>query len=629
MNCHTSDSSADGVKKNYAEITQVLWRMGMVKQVRGSRAEGGHLRRSRTGVAVLAACGAFLSMGAHAQSLEAQAAARAASGSAAAPSESTVINLINLLVKRGVLTQANANDLIAEAQTESAQAKAAASRPAVANGATQPGDVAVPYVPQVVRDQIRDQVKQEVVAQAKAENWAQPNTFPDWVSRITINGDVRTRDQFNFFSPRNVTGLTNFAGINSGSPFDINPNTNTALPPTLNTTQNRTNQASIRARLGVTAVVSDQFTAGLQLASGNDDGPVSTTGLLGGGFAKENIWLNQAYIKYTPVPWANVTAGRFENPFFSSDLLFSNDLQFDGIAANFRRMMPGNHGVTLFGTIGAFPIQYSKDGFLADNSGQANGATQWMMGAQFGAEWQINQQNKVKGAIAYYDFMNLKGQLSSPCALFLGATSCSTDNDAPAFMQKGNTLIALRNIVQNPNLPPGETPDPQFFGLAYNYRLFDTKAQWDTEVADRFKLRLDGEFVRNLAFNSNNAFAAASTPVNNFNNAGSSSTVTQADYKSGGNGYMFKATVGQPETINRGDWNFSLTYKYLEPDAVLDAFTDPDFDLGGTNAKGYIVGVQYAVAHNAWLAARYLSAREVYGPPLSIDVLQLELDAKF
>ena len=51
--------------------------------------------------------------------------------------------------------------------------------------------------------------------------------------------------------------------------------------------------------------------------------------------------------------------------------------------------------------------------------------------------------------------------------------------------------------------------------------------------------------------------------------------------------------------------------------------------LGGTNAKGYILGVQYAVAHNAWLAARYLSAREVYGPPLSIDVLQLELDAKF
>ena len=136
--------------------------------------------------------------------------------------------------------------------------------------------------------------------------------------------------------------------------------------------------------------------------------------------------------------------------------------------------------------------------------------------------------------------------------------------------------------------------------------------------------------MHNLAYNQNAAFNAASTPINNFNNAASSaSTVTAADYKSGPNGFMFKATLGQPETVNKGDWNFSLTYKFLEPDAVLDAFTDPDFNLGGTNAKGYIIGAQYAVASNAWLSARYLSAREVYGPPLLIDVLQLELDAKF
>lgn len=149
------------------------------------------------------------------------------------------------------------------------------------------------------------------------------------------------------------------------------------------------------------------------------------------------------------------------------------------------------------------------------------------------------------------------------------------------------------------------------------------------QVTDRFKVRLDGEYVRNLAYNANRAFNSPSTPVNNFNNASSSGTVTQSDYQSGPTGYMFKATVGEPDTVEAGQWNFSVTYKYLEPDAVLDAFTDPDFDLGGTNAKGYILGVQYAVAKNAWLQARYLSAREVYGPPLSIDVLQLEMNARF
>jgi hypothetical protein len=602
--------------------------MDMARGRRSAAGQGGRLRRTRVRFAVLGALGMTLAGGAHAQSLEAQAAA-----GTAPPTESTVINLINLLVKQGVLTKASAAGLIAQAQAEAAQAKAAsAAAPhaaaAVVNAPTQPGDVAVPYVPQVVRDQIRDQVKQEVVAQAKAENWAQPNTFPDWVSRITISGDVRVRDEGEFFSPRNETGVTNFAAINSGTPYDVNPNTNTSIPPQLNTTQDR-NEASVRARLGVTAVLSDQLSTGVQLASGDTDGPSSTTTLLGNDFGKQNIWLNQAWIKYQPTSWLNVTAGRFDNPFFSSDLLFSRDLEFDGIATSFRHLMPGTDNVTLFGTAGAFPIQYSSDGFVGENADSSSSNTKWMLGAQLGAEWKIDDQNKVKGALAYYDFMNLKGALSAPCALYLGATSCSTDNDAPTFMQKGNTLIALRNIAQNPNLAAGDTPEPQLFGLAYNYRLFDAKLEWDTKVADLFKLRLDGEYVRNLAYNVNKAFSAASTPVNNYNNAGSSSTVTEGNYKSGPNGFLFKVTLGEPDTLEKGQWNFSVTYKYLEPDAVLDAFTDPDFNLGGTNAKGYILGVQYAVAKNAWLAARYLSAREVYGPPLSIDVLQLELDAHF
>jgi hypothetical protein len=92
---------------------------------------------------------------------------------------------------------------------------------------------------------------------------------------------------------------------------------------------------------------------------------------------------------------------------------------------------------------------------------------------------------------------------------------------------------------------------------------------------------------------------------------------------------MFKATIGDPDVTERGQWNFSLTYKYLQPDAVLDGFNDPDFNLGGTNAKGYIIGGQYGIARNAYLSARYLSSHEVYGPPLAIDVLQLELDARF
>ncbi|MFN0040753.1 MAG: putative porin, partial [Burkholderiales bacterium] len=37
----------------------------------------------------------------------------------------------------------------------------------------------------------------------------------------------------------------------------------------------------------------------------------------------------------------------------------------------------------------------------------------------------------------------------------------------------------------------------------------------------------------------------------------------------------------------------------------------------------------YGLGANAWIRARWLSANEIDGPPLSIDVLQVDLNAKF
>ena len=87
--------------------------------------------------------------------------------------------------------------------------------------------------------------------------------------------------------------------------------------------------------------------------------------------------------------------------------------------------------------------------------------------------------------------------------------------------------------------------------------------------------------------------------------------------------------VQGPALLKLGDWNAFVTYKYLQDNSVLDAFTDSDFHLGGTNAKGYIIGGRLALERNVWLRLRWLSADEVDGPPLSIDVLQFDLNARF
>ena len=204
---------------------------------------------------------------------------------APAPSENATINLIRLLVEQGVLKQDKADKLIAQAQSEADQAKkAAAAAPtavAASGPAAAPGDVRVQYVPAAVRDQIRDQVKAEVMATAKQENWAQPNTFPDWVSRISFDGDMRLRDESRYYSSGNSNEIVDFAKLNNNGPYDVNPNSSTSLPPLLNTREDRENLFRVRARLGMKALIAPEWTAGVRIATGSDNNPVSTTQTLG------------------------------------------------------------------------------------------------------------------------------------------------------------------------------------------------------------------------------------------------------------------------------------------------------------------------------------------------------------
>jgi hypothetical protein len=78
-----------------------------------------------------------------------------------------------------------------------------------------------------------------------------------------------------------------------------------------------------------------------------------------------------------------------------------------------------------------------------------------------------------------------------------------------------------------------------------------------------------------------------------------------------------------------GTWRAALGYRYLQRDAVVDAFNDQDFHLGGTDAKGYTVTLDFAFNPRVWGRFRYLSANEIDGPPLGIDVWQIDLNTQF
>ncbi|WP_413791262.1 MULTISPECIES: putative porin [unclassified Pseudomonas] len=535
------------------------------------------------------------------------------------PSENATINLIRLLVQQGVLKQDQADGLIAQAEREAVQARQAATAVA-ATPAGAPGDVRVQYVPNIVREQIRDQVKAEVMATAKQENWAQPNTFPDWVSRISFDGDIRLRDESRYYSGTNSNEIVDFARLNDKGPYDVNPNSSSSLPPLLNTREDRENLFRLRARLGMKAVIAPQWTAGIRIGTGSDNNPVSTTQTLGGGFGKKDIWLDQGYLTWKPSDELTLTGGRFANPFFSTDLLYSGDLNFDGVAANFNHKLSQDWGV--FGTVGAFPVEYTNDTSTSNGSDKEESDNKWLYGAQLGANWVINDSNRIKGALAYYRFDDIEGQRSSPCQPWAGDPGCDSDGSRVAFMQKGNTVFLLRDITPNP-LNPSTTPQPQYVGLASEFNLLDLNLAWDTDLPEDLKLRSQAHYVHNLGYDEGEMRKRSAGQF--ANNLGSDGEV-----ESGANAWMLQFTLGNSLELKReGDWNLFAGYKYIQPDALPDGFNDSSFHLGGTNAKGYFLGGNYGLASNVFATGRWLSSEAVYGAPYDIDVLQLEINTRF
>jgi hypothetical protein len=540
---------------------------------------------------------------------------------APAPSENATINLIRLLVEQGILKQDKADALIAQAQNEAAQAKQAAASTAVAAGpVAAPGDVRVQYVPAAVRDQIRDQVKAEVMATAKQENWAAPNTFPDWASRISFDGDIRLRDESRYYSGNNSNEIVDFAKLNNNGPYDVNPNSSTSLPPLLNTREDRENLFRLRARLGMKAVISEEWTAGIRIGTGSDNNPVSTTQNLGGGFAKKDLWLDQGYLSWKPMDELTLTGGRFANPFMSTDMLYSNDLNFDGVAAIFDHKLNRDWGV--FGTVGAFPVDYTNDTSSSNGFDKEESDNKWLYGAQLGAKWAINSNNRLKSALAYYRFDDIQGQRSSPCEPWAGAPGCDSDGTRAAFMQKGNSVFLLRDITPNP-LNPSATPQPQFVGLASEFNLLDLNVVWDADLPQDFKLRSQGNYIHNLSYDEGDMRKrSAGQIVNNLDSNG--------EIESGANAWMVQFTLGNALDLKRkGDWNLFAGYKYIQPDALPDGFNDSSFHLGGTNAKGYFMGGNYGLAKNVSATGRWMSTETVYGAPFDIDVLQLEINTRF
>ncbi|MDA8257847.1 MAG: putative porin [Betaproteobacteria bacterium] len=491
----------------------------------------------------------------------------------------TTLSLIQLLVEQGVLKQEAADAMLKKAQQQAAE-KTAQTQAAEAEAGK--GVVRVTYVPEHVKREIREQVRQDVVAQAKLERWGDVNAVPEWLDRLKWEGDIRLRYQGDLFSESNAPE-TVFQAIGQN---------------VSNTLEDR-HRERVRLRLGLNANVAGGVDAGVRITTGNTSDPVSTNQTLGNYDNKYTLVLDRAFLKLRPIDDLTLWGGRIPNPFFSTDLVWDDDLNFEGAAVSFA---PGAQEPLRvfkpFVTAGVFPLQE-----IEEKAGVAV-RDKWLYAAQGGLEWAPTTRARFKLGAGYYQYRNVAG-VPNPTPTTTGLYDLS----APQYRQKGNSLFVVDSDANN----NGTQNDP-VYGLAPDFRIVNLTLVAD--FAEFFPVHIIGTFdwARNVGYDREEIL-----------------TRTGQDIKPETDGYQVKLTVGHPKFnyIDDHEWQAFVGYRYLERDAVLDAFTDSDFHLGGTNAKGFMIGGSYALYKNTWLSARWMSSDEISGLPLSIDVFQLDLNAKF
>lgn len=439
-----------------------------------------------------------------------------------------------------------------------------------------------------LKKEIQEEVRSEVTNELLREVWKINSAMAEKDKRLRFAGDIRLRYEQDRFDKNNFNQVTKITGI------PTNPqSTDTG---TLQNTWADQDRFKYRVRFGAEAHVNEQVDAVIRLSTGNTSNPVTTNTTMADYMNRDAVVFDLAYLKWQPRKSITLYGGRMPNPFFSSDLVWAKDLNFEGLALHAKTPNPNEQSWTPFLTIGAFPLQQSDPMSPSDFSQHSK----WLYGGQAGLDRKSQKGVAFEIGLAYYDFKNITGVLNNDPG-HPGATDWSAPLLTQGFGNLANTLFFI------------DPTNSSKVGLASEFEELNVTGTLDIGFWDPVHIVFLGDYVKNLGFNQADVAQRTGIP----------------DIPEEVGGYQYGVCVGYPATYAAGQWKVYLYKKRLEKDAVVDAFTDSDFHLGGTNAKGWILGTDLGLAKNTWLTLKWLTADEISGPPLSIDVLQVDVNARF
>ena len=361
--------------------------------------------------------------------------------------------------------------------------------------------------------QVLNETKEEArkeVAQGKATN------IPQWVQDIKLSGDFRNRYQWDKSKSATTTAIEE-------------------------------NRDRIRARLGIDARLSEDFTAGVGIATGTTANQKSNNITLGGNSPK-SIVLDYAYGQYIPKWTAPVdvtfTAGRYKNPFWEPVNAFVDpDIKLDGAALQFSYNINPNANVFLnYGFI-----------YLGDSFPKSKDPLQNII--QPGVNWNVADNVKLKSTVDFW-LAEVKGMTALTGSI--GSNTLGRNSD-----QNGTSDIVYRNDynVVMPKVEIGFTGP--YFGFNPGFPYFS----------------VFGEYADNMSASAK------------------------------GTGWLAGCKIGNETIADKFQWQVLYDHRFTEKDAFLDIYTDDDFYGGRLPSEGDEVAFNFGLSKNSWVQLKYFNTR--------------------
>jgi hypothetical protein len=323
-----------------------------------------------------------------------------------------------------------------------------------------------------------------------------------------------------------------------------------------------------RLLLGTRFTLTDGVFGGVELATSNAGSSVDRFNTYGANANNGDygLGISKAYVGWNATPEIKLIAGRQSIPFYSTEMVWDNDVRLDGVTEdiNLGKLLGLGDGLGLHFIAGQF-IMGNQQSYIADINPTGNNLNTdgWMYQGQF----------------------KITADLGAKLTFAPGFLWANGANDSGNNPGGGKGTLGLGGIG-------GQYQDAYLSDLAV--LLLPGDVTFDVAGT---KAKFLWDFAYNFGASVSNNTDATQRLTPNLNLPGDTSSTQDSM------AWLVGMQLGQNK--HKGDLSVFANYREVGAAAVNAAFSDSDFALGFLNQRGFQVGVAYSPTNSTKLSLTY------------------------